>query len=35
MAAASAEGDAAKNWGTNFSAASSRINGMFGTDYDI
>ena len=31
MAAASAEGDAAKNWGTNFANASSRIDNMFGS----
>ena len=35
MAAASAEGDAAKNWGANFSSASTKINGMFSTNYDI
>ena len=35
MAAASAEGDAAKNWGANYSSASSTINRMFGTDYDV
>ena len=29
MSAAGAEGDAAKNWGSNFSKASSTINSLF------
>ena len=32
IAAASAEGDAAKNWSSNFSNASSTINRIFGID---
>ena len=32
IAAASAEGDAAKNWSKNFSGASSTINSLFGID---
>ena len=31
MSAATAEGDAAKNWGTNFRSASSTINSLFGS----
>ena len=31
MSAAGAEGDAAKNWGTNFSNAANKINQLFGT----
>jgi hypothetical protein len=32
IAAASAEGDAAKYWSSNFTSASSTINRIFGTD---
>ena len=30
MSAATAEGDAAKNWGSNFRSASRTINSLFG-----
>ena len=33
VAAAGAEGDAAKNWSTNFSTASTKIDNMFSNDY--
>ena len=32
IAAASAEGDAAKNWSTNFRNASATISSLFGVD---
>ena len=33
VAAAGAEGDAAKNWSSNFSTASSKIDNLFSNDY--
>ena len=33
VAAAGAEGDAAKNWSTNFNTASSKIDNLFSNDY--